>query len=295
MSSARGWLWIVAGLGATALGGARPLRAESILCTPIPSVPYTIQSRGVYCLDRDLIRSFGQRADAAITVNADHVVVDLNGFTLGAFPGATDPEELPPPGVTLAVGIHALNRSHVTVKNGTIRGFHRAVHLEGMGSTAQVVQGHLVEDVNADDNVHAGIVVDGSGSIVRRNRVLRTGGGPGMFKNHGIRVNGPRPQVMDNEVTETQGGSEGGESQGISVDASGAVVEGNRIGNGGPSSGVSFGIVLLGPDALVVGNRLSLLDQGIFFSPEASGKYRDNLASGVAAPYQGGTDAGNNQ
>jgi hypothetical protein len=44
-----------------------------------------------------------------------------------------------------------------------------------------------------------------------------------------------------------------------------------------------------------VGNRLSTLDRGIVFTPEASGKYRDNMASGVTVPYQGGISAGNNQ
>jgi hypothetical protein len=99
---------------------------------------------------------------------------------------------------------------------------------------------------------------------------------------------------VDNEVTETHG-SGGAAGHGIHVDAAGAVVEGNRIGNGGPSASPSLGIVLLGPGALVVGNRLSLLDQGIFFGPTATGKYRDNLAIGVATPYLGGTDSGNNQ
>ena len=32
---------------------------------------------------------------------------------------------------------------------------------------------------------------------------------------------------------------------------------------------------------------------GIWFSG-SSGRYRDNLAAGVPAPYVGGTDAGNN-
>jgi len=150
----------------------------------------------------------------------------------------------------------------------------------------------VVEGVNVDGCTHEGIAVEGAGSIVRKNRVLGTGGEANV-ESHGIRVKGLRPQVLDNEVTRTWG-SFGAEGHGIHVDAAGAVVEGNRVGNDetGPPS---LGILLLGPDALVVGNRLTLLAQGIFFTPQATGKYRDNLASGVANPYTGGTDAGNNQ
>ena len=289
MSSAGRWLTTVAGMGAIALGWAGPLRAESILCTPIPAVPFTIDTRGVYCLDRVVKFSADTTGGAAITVKADHVVVDLNGFTLQGLVGSPGPGPVP----TVAVGIYAFDRSHVTVKNGTIRGFRRCVLLEGMGGGTEGEQGHVVEGVNVDGCTHEGIAVEGSGSIVRKNRVLATGGDP-TVESHGIRVKGLRPQVVDNEVTRTYGGF-GGDGHGIHVDAAGAVVEGNRVGNDAQTVSSSFGIVLLGPDALVVGNRLTVLDQGIFFTSQANGKYRDNLASGVANPYSGGTDAGNNQ
>jgi hypothetical protein len=183
----------------------------------------------------------------------------------------------------------------VTVKNGTIRGFHRGVFLEGIGDGTEGGQGHVVEGVNADDNAHEGIVVEGSGSIVRRNRVLRTGGGEGTGENHGIRVTGLRPQVVDNDVTETRG-SDDAEGHGIHVDATGAVVERNRLGNTSLVDIPVSGIVLLGTDSLVVGNRLITLDRGIVFVPQATGKYRDNMAGAVTLPYVGGgIDAGNNE
>ena len=278
-----------------------PPRAEGTIlnddraCVKITSVPYTISTSGVYCLARDFARVFRENLDAAITVKADHVVVDLNGFTLQALADASVPGPGPVPGATLAAGIHALDRSHVTVTNGTIRGFHRGVFLEGMGDGTAGEQGHVVEGVNADGNAHEGIVVEGSGSIVRANRVLGTGGGEGTGENHGIRVMGLRPQVLDNEVTETYGSSSSGDGHGIHVDAAGAVVERNRLGNAALVANPVFGIVLLGADALVVGNRLSTLDGGIIFVPQASGKYRDNMTSSVTVPYQGGISAGNNQ
>jgi hypothetical protein len=56
-----------------------------------------------------------------------------------------------------------------------------------------------------------------------------------------------------------------------------------------------FGITLVGSDHVVVGNRLAVLQNGINFAAGSTGKYRDNLAVGVVTPYQGGTNAGNNQ
>jgi subtilisin family serine protease len=262
-------------------------------CQKISDVPHTIVASGVYCLDRDLARVFRDDVDAAITVSADHVVVDLNGFTLRAL--LDSPGPAPGPGPTRAAGIHALNRTHVTVKNGTIRGFHRAVFLEGVGDGSEGDQGHVVEGVSADGNAHEGIVVEGSGSLVRRNRVLGTGGGEVTADNHGIRVTGLRPQVVDNDVAEIYGSGDG-HGHGIHVESTGAVVERNRVGNTALVDGPASGIVLLGTETLVVGNRLSTLDRGIVFVPQGTGKYRDNLATGVTIPYAGGgTDAGNNQ
>jgi hypothetical protein len=58
----------------------------------------------------------------------------------------------------------------------------------------------------------------------------------------------------------------------------------------------STGIRLLGgQDLLVVGNILTSLERGLVFEGETYGKYRDNLTSGVYQPYEGGSDAGNNQ
>jgi hypothetical protein len=63
----------------------------------------------------------------------------------------------------------------------------------------------------------------------------------------------------------------------------------------GQGTGLGRGIFLgLASDGLPVGNRITGADSGIEFSISASGKYRDNLTSGVTTPFLGGTDAGNN-
>ena len=50
-------------------------------------------------------------------------------------------------------------------------------------------------------------------------------------------------------------------------------------------------------EVLVVGNRMATTGSGVVFGAAATGKFRDNITSGVTNPYlgTGGTDAGNNQ
>ena len=67
----------------------------------------------------------------------------------------------------------------------------------------------------------------------------------------------------------------------------------------GPVGGTEVGIILSNFSTtagafLVVNNRITGASTGINFEPTATGKYRDNLTSGVATPFSGGTDAGNN-
>jgi hypothetical protein len=58
----------------------------------------------------------------------------------------------------------------------------------------------------------------------------------------------------------------------------------------------SVGITLTGgQDHLLAFNSLTILEYGLVFEIETFGKYRDTLTSGVNNPYNGGSDAGNNQ
>ena len=89
-------------------------------------------------------------------------MLDLNGFKLGGLAAG--------PGTT-ASGIQALNRQNITIKNGTIRGFFRGILLRNDSGASQ---GHVVEDIRADQNRFGGIEVQGSGTIVRNNQVVAT-------------------------------------------------------------------------------------------------------------------------
>jgi hypothetical protein len=147
-----------------------------------------------------------------------------------------------------------------------------------------------------DENTLAGIHVQGRGTVIRRNQVSATGGTTTLGANTdvvGIIAEGPGARLLQNDVTDTIGvGTGTGIALGI-ASGNGSVAERNRIGNAvlAASSGLR---IFQSSSVLAVGNRLAVLTNGIEYS-SSTGRYRDNLTSGVATPYTGGTDAGNNE
>jgi hypothetical protein len=257
--------------------------AETVDCRRVTRLPATLARPGLYCLVGDLATS--SATGAAITVEADDVVLDLNGWTLdGSAAGSS----------TEAVGIRSVDRSNVTVKNGTVRGFRTGVLIFGLPATG----GHVVEGIRADRNTGEGLSVAGRGAHIRRNQVLHTGGStaPLTTRAFGIVVNAPEGVVADNLVVGVTA-APGSFSYGIHATRSdGLVIEGNQVVNETLSPGTTFGIIIpFSQDVLVVNNRVTRTSEGVTYSSGATGKYRDNLTSGVAIPYNGtGTDAGNN-
>jgi hypothetical protein len=209
------------------------------------------------------------------------VVLDLRGFKVGG--GAAGPG-------TTAVGIHALNRHNVTVRNGNVRGFLRGVFLEGSGSQANVV-----ERIRADGNTLTGIQVMGRSNVVRRNQIVGTGGTTAVANANtfGILADGAGARVLDNDVLDTLPVGAGMGYALYVVNAAGTVLEKNRAANS--TSVSSAGIFAAsGANILMLGSRLTGLNSGVVFS-SASGKYAGNLTSGVTFPYTAGTDGGGNQ
>src|SRR5262245_47728812 len=103
--------------------GASPARGETVNCTPITSLPAVITVQGIYCLTGNLNTAI--TSGTAITIDANNVVLDLNGFKLGGLAAG--------PG-TLAFGIRAVNRANITIKNGTVRGFFYGISLIPIGA-----------------------------------------------------------------------------------------------------------------------------------------------------------------
>jgi hypothetical protein len=237
------------GSGLTNVGG-------NSSCTPITSLPTTITAPGYYCLTSDLATNM--TSGAAITINTDDVVLDLNGFKLDGLAAGTG---------TLADGIRADYRQNITIRNGTVRGFFEGIVLIDPNFSG-ISRGHVVEYIRADQNRYTGIRILGIGVIIRNNQVLNTGGSTYVHA-YGISVSGNGARVLNNDVIDT-------------------------VDQGGTSYGIlffnSFG-------SFAVNNRISWADVGIeFFAAGAGafGKYRDNLTYGVVTPFIGGTPVGIN-
>jgi hypothetical protein len=134
-----------------------------------------------------------------------------------------------------------------------------------------------------------GILVEGTGNVVRNNQVVSTGGSTGEIAAWGINTAGPGARVINNDVTGTAAQSNG-TSAGIAV-----VVEDNRVSDTSSPSGTSIGIYILSPSSnvMVVDNRIATADTGVLYSG-STGKYRDNITDGVTTDYSGGTPIGTN-
>jgi len=220
----------------------------------------------------------------AITINVNNVVIDLNGRKLGGGSAGAG---------TNAHGIYAYQRKNITIKNGTIRGFKAGVFLDG-ASPWTTSQGHMIEDIRADMNTFASIWVFGLGNIIRNNQVVDTGGSTVTNYAYGIAAIGPGNRVLNNDVYETKEQSTA-EATGIFIDyGDGSVVLNNRVGNQDFGTGNSYGIRMstFSQNVIVRTNTISRMEWGIYFYGSATGLYGDNLTSGCATPFSGGTAAG---
>jgi hypothetical protein len=217
--------------------------------TRITSLPYTITTSGTYVLDGSL--DYNSSSAVAIQINASNVTVDLNGNSinnLGAGPA------------TQAVGINAFNKPNVTIRNGQIVGFFRAIELDGqLESLPPASRSALVEYVRCAFNVDCGIFLN-----VNYNAVVR---------NCQIRNTGYSP---DGSVSSNQG-------NGI-YDAQGF---GNLIYQNNITLVSGTGIVL-GSFDLADGNFVTAATTGIF-SADPSSKVKNNTVTMATTPYQGGS------
>jgi hypothetical protein len=270
---------LVAVLAGVGVGGGVPAaRAQTQCTTKIAAVPFTINVSGNYCLDKHLATT-ATAATNAITINADYVTLNLNGFKLDG--------SAAPPGVRK--GIYALNRRSIVIRNGVVRGFARGVSLEGAGAA------HVVEDLRVEQSAAAGIWLEGEGMVVRGCKVAGTSPPTPDTSVDGIRVSGGEARILGNDVLDTVPTGSGMARSIVLSGSAASVVDSNRIGNASLVPGTTGIAIVSAFDLLLSSNTFSVLENGLVFDGSSSGKYRDNLTSGVTNPYSGGDDAGNNQ
>jgi len=256
--------------------------AETIDCTAITTLPYIITTQGIYCFTGNLATSM--TSGIAIEIQTNNVTIDMNGWKLGGLGAGAG---------TTAKGIYAWQRKNITISNGTISGFFLGIWLHD-SPPYTTSQGHLIEDIRADQNTKIGIDVFSRGSIVRRNQVVDTGGSSVESDAYGIVIIGPGARVLNNDISGSAatGSGIGG---GVFVHAAdGTVLESNRIDDISSGTGSTYGLYIANSnDVLVVGNRLTGAVNGIYYNG-STGKYKDNLTSSVTTPFTNGTDAGGN-
>lgn len=264
------------------LAASASARAETTECTEISSVPTHIFTPGVYCLKQSL--SYPGVTGHAIQINVSDVVLDLNGHVLDNSSAGAG---------TTAVGINGQNLKNVTVRNGTIRGFRFGVQLTDLGDNSLA---HVVEELLLDRNTTVGINVNGQGSVIRNNRIARTGGSTavGSADAFGIVAAGVGVHVLANEVTGTLEGG-GGQAFGIfASSASGGVVERNVVSalSFGPAASTGIFVTKGSVRVAVAGNRVANQRIGISSSFPESALYVDNTVGGATTAFSGGTRAG---
>jgi hypothetical protein len=263
----------------TLLLGLLPLasQAETLNCTPITSLPTTISTQGLYCLTGNLATAVGADGYNAITINANNVTLDLNGWKLGGQGAGA---------ATQATGIYS-EAANVTIENGIVRGFGWAIWLTGRGA--------VVQDMLIDQNTLLGIYINGSATVVEHNQVVDTGGSTA-FANanaYGIYANcsGVGSLITNNTVsgvTATGTSSEYGISTcGPNSTVRDNVVSDTHIPTGG---GTSVGITHYGGSA--VNNTVVNFIYGIHFV--SGGIFAHNTAVGCTFPYTGGTSGAGN-
>jgi hypothetical protein len=118
----------------------------------LPGFPVTISQSGSYRLSGNL--TVTDTNTDAISITADNVTIDLNGFSIigptvctGTPVTSCSPTPTPPFGV----GVRANFHRSITVLNGSVRGMGLGIFLNGSGG--------YVEKVHADSNSQLGISV----------------------------------------------------------------------------------------------------------------------------------------
>lgn len=163
---------------------------------------------------------------------------------------------------TPGTGIGVVLQGHrVEVRNGKVTGFETGL----WSACREGDQGHRIERLHIDASAFTGAFLECPNSLFRNNLITRTGDGERSYA-YGVFVGVSAVHVMDNSVFETK-----------------ASTEAMAISAGSGSR-----------EVLVVGNRLTGADRGVYGFGGSGPRCRDNVTAQVAVPYSAVTNLGNN-
>lgn len=257
-------------------------QAEVQDCIEITALPATITVQGTHCLKQDLATTI--TSGNAITIATNNVILDMNGFKLGGLGSG--------PG-TQAVGIFAIDRQNITIRNGTVRGFGTNIHFDATGTSTQS-RGHIVEDMRIDAARSTGIRVEGFHTILRDNFIANTGNSTLLNTARAISiVGGEGHPVSGNVISQVE---EDFAASGIVLtDTTGAVVERNKVRalKATTTLGITtsvIGIEASGTRNVVIDNIISNASQGNFgiqLSAGSEDACLDNVIANYITPTTG--------
>lgn len=263
-----------------------PAFAETINCTPITSVPTTINTPGTYCLTGNISTSMS--SGTAIEIQTSDVSLDLNGFYIENTIGGTSHTSY-----GISSGTSGTRGSKV--HNGTVRGFTYGVYLKG--GSIHSGNANTVQDMRIDGSLWVGIWAEGNGAVVRDNMVYDTGEtGTTITGATGIAVDGEQARVVGNLVFNTVTGT-GLSPIGIEVFSLGTMaadIRDNvvvRTTSGTPSMEIGYKMAHTGGANLM--NNF-LIDSYTGFSMIGTDKYIGNLTAGTTVPFSSGIAVGHN-
>lgn len=187
--------------------------------TQITSLPFTISSPGSYVVMADLTCTACGAGASGITVAAEDVTIDFNGFAIRGVAGSGD-------GIVVTG-----SRTGVAVRNGFVNDW------TGKGINFTTCSRCRVEDLDASDNSDVGVHI-GASSIV--SNVMSTG------NSIGIMLNGHGNVLRDSIV---EGGIFG---IWVALGSNGNLVEGNVV------RGASTGVMVSSNENSILGNISNL-------------------------------------
>jgi hypothetical protein len=234
----------------------------------IDTLPAVISTPGVWCLRKDV--GTGIATGTALSIAANNVTLDCNGFRVGGLAGGPDSQ---------AWGI-ASTALATTIRGCSVRGFAVGIRPGGHGA--------LVEDNRLEGTTAIGIWVGGDAALVRRNRLLDIGGRADPASAI-VSEDVDRVELRDNEIDGVA--STGASVQGFAlVGGVGHLVAGNTLRGLVPGTeSPAGGIVLSGATAIVAGNQLeSPSSNGAALScTDTENIVRDNSMLGFASGIAG--------
>ncbi|MGR8935474.1 MAG: hypothetical protein ACU837_13935 [Gammaproteobacteria bacterium] len=274
---------------ALSAAAAFPAQAEISLCTEITSIPTTLTVQGTYCLKQNLETNI--TTGAAITIANNNITIDFNGFKVGGGQGGLG---------TQAVGIYALDRKNIVLRNGVIRGFYYGVFFDDSDADYSNTGGYRLYDLALDINRYVGVWLEGNGSAINNVRINTTGGSTVVPHAWALVNAGANADIGDNFIAATAA-DVSGLALGIFAVGSTVNIHGNQVTNTTfGAGGQGIGIFAPSPGDLIESNvvlnsALVASTGGIVSGSATQDLCVNNRISNFATVIQNCKDGGGNQ